>query len=73
MESVEPGSCEGRLAWQSRTPEGLEVYHAWLVQDLEGGRGKGAYAGESDWAGELCASGMCGLRGLMSVGFQGVE
>lgn len=29
---------EGRLAWQSETPEGLEIYHAWIVQDLEGGR-----------------------------------
>ncbi|XPS76784.1 hypothetical protein M3J09_008830 [Ascochyta lentis] len=39
VESVAPeGSREGRLAWQCRTPEGLEVYHAWLVQDLVGGR-----------------------------------
>ncbi|KAF2994494.1 hypothetical protein E8E13_002153 [Curvularia kusanoi] len=34
----EEGEGEGRLAWQSETPEGLEIYHAWLVQDLEGGR-----------------------------------
>lgn len=41
-ESVEPqageGGREGRLAWESKTPEGLQIYHAWLVQDLEGGR-----------------------------------
>lgn len=39
MESVAPGvGGEGRLAWESNTTEGVEVYHAWLVQDLEGGR-----------------------------------
>ncbi|KAL1605592.1 hypothetical protein SLS59_003394 [Nothophoma quercina] len=41
-ESVEPGKgprgSEGRLAWESKTPEGLEIYHAWLVQDLENDR-----------------------------------
>lgn len=38
-ESVEPrGKREGRLAWESKTPEGLAIYHAWFVQDLEGGR-----------------------------------
>ncbi|KAJ4341302.1 hypothetical protein N0V95_007250 [Ascochyta clinopodiicola] len=39
VESVEPRrGQEGRLAWQCKTPEGLEVYHAWLVQELDGGR-----------------------------------
>jgi hypothetical protein len=38
-ESVEPGQGrEGRLAWESQTPDGLEVYHAWLIQDLENNR-----------------------------------
>lgn len=39
-ESVAPRGkrAEARLAWESRTPEGLAIYHAWLVQDLEGGR-----------------------------------
>ncbi|KAJ4342628.1 hypothetical protein N0V87_000837 [Didymella glomerata] len=38
-ESTEPkGKSEGRLAWESKTPEGLAIYHAWLVQDLEGER-----------------------------------
>ncbi|KAF3044060.1 hypothetical protein E8E12_008541 [Didymella heteroderae] len=38
-ESVEPqGKKEGRLAWESKTLEGLAIYHAWLMQDLEGGR-----------------------------------
>ena len=38
-ESVPPeGKREGRLAWESKTPEGLAIYHAWLVQNLEGGR-----------------------------------
>ncbi|KAJ4990338.1 hypothetical protein SVAN01_04220 [Stagonosporopsis vannaccii] len=38
-ESVVPEKGrEGRLAWQSETPEGLEIYHAWIVQELEQGR-----------------------------------
>jgi hypothetical protein len=39
-ESVAPESNgrAGRLAWCSKTPDGLEVYHAWLVEDLEGQR-----------------------------------
>ena len=38
-ESVEPGKGkEGRLAWESRMPDGLEIYHAWLVEGLDGGR-----------------------------------
>ena len=38
-ESVEPGTRqEGRLAWESKTPDGLEIYHAWLVQDLDDNR-----------------------------------
>lgn len=38
-ESVQPqGETEGRLAWEARTEEGLRIYHAWLVQDLDGGR-----------------------------------
>lgn len=37
-ESTAPGNgTPGRLAWSS-TQEGLEVYHAWLVEDLEGAR-----------------------------------
>jgi len=40
-ESIAPGSAEdkaGRLAWMSKTDDGLEIYHAWVVEDLEGGR-----------------------------------
>ncbi|KAF1928022.1 uncharacterized protein M421DRAFT_421221 [Didymella exigua CBS 183.55] len=39
-ESVAPrgNRVEGRLAWESRTSEGLAIYHAWLVQDLKGDR-----------------------------------
>lgn len=38
-ESVEPGKgLEGRLAWESKSSDGLEIYHAWLVEDLDGGR-----------------------------------
>lgn len=38
-ESAEPGKGkEGRLAWESQTPDGLEIYHAWLVQDLDNNR-----------------------------------
>lgn len=38
-ESVEPKKGQpGRLAWESKTPDGLEVYHAWVVEDLDGGR-----------------------------------
>lgn len=38
-ESVKPDKgLEGRLAWESRTPDGLEIYHAWLVEDLDGER-----------------------------------
>lgn len=37
-ESVAPGpGSPGRLAWSAKD-DGLEVYHAWLVEDLEGGR-----------------------------------
>lgn len=37
-ESVRPGNgTPGRLAWSAKE-DGLEVYHAWLVEDLEGGR-----------------------------------
>lgn len=37
-ESTEPhAGKEGRLAW-SADQDGIQVYHAWLVQDLEGGR-----------------------------------
>lgn len=38
-ESIAPESNgrAGRLAWRShKTPEGMEVYHAWVVEDLEG-------------------------------------
>jgi hypothetical protein len=41
IECVAPGSApgqEGRVAWQVKTEEGLEVYHAWLVEDLPGNR-----------------------------------
>jgi len=35
-EYVEPeqGSV-GRIAWSSKTPEGLEIYHAWVIEDIE--------------------------------------
>lgn len=37
-EAVAPASgTPGRLAW-SASEGGIEVYHAWLVEDLEGGR-----------------------------------
>lgn len=37
-ESVAPGNgTPGRLAWSSKG-DGIEVYHAWLVEDIEGGR-----------------------------------
>lgn len=28
----------GRLSWCTKTPDGLEVYHAWLFKDLESQR-----------------------------------
>ncbi|KAH9881889.1 hypothetical protein J1614_001060 [Plenodomus biglobosus] len=39
-ESVPPAAngAAGRLAWSAKTEDGLEVYHAWLVEDLEGQR-----------------------------------
>ncbi|KAH7395193.1 hypothetical protein DE146DRAFT_659436 [Phaeosphaeria sp. MPI-PUGE-AT-0046c] len=37
-EAPESNGRAGRLAWSSRTPDGMEVYHAWLVEDLEGQR-----------------------------------
>jgi hypothetical protein len=37
-EPPESNGRAGRLAWSSKTPEGLEIYHAWLVEDLEGQR-----------------------------------
>ncbi|KAK7180454.1 hypothetical protein DPSP01_014131 [Paraphaeosphaeria sporulosa] len=36
MESVVPKQgTAGRLAWHSTTDDGLEVYHAWIVEELE--------------------------------------
>jgi hypothetical protein len=37
-EAPEANGRPGRLAWSSKTPDGLEVYHAWLVEDLPGQR-----------------------------------
>ncbi|KAF2031568.1 hypothetical protein EK21DRAFT_62913 [Setomelanomma holmii] len=37
-ETPESNGQAGKLAWSSKTPEGLEVYHAWLVEDLDGQR-----------------------------------
>jgi hypothetical protein len=37
-EAPESNGRAGRIAWSSMTPEGLEIYHAWLVEDLEGQR-----------------------------------
>jgi hypothetical protein len=37
-EAPESNGRAGRIAWSSKTPEGLEIYHAWLVEDLEGQR-----------------------------------
>ena len=39
-ESVAPeaNGRAGRLAWESKTNEGLEIYHAWLIEDIEGQR-----------------------------------
>lgn len=37
-DAPEANGRPGRLAWSSKTDEGLEVYHAWLVEDLEGQR-----------------------------------
>ena len=39
-ESIAPeaNGRAGRLAWRSKTDDGLEIYHAWLVEDLEGQR-----------------------------------
>jgi hypothetical protein len=37
-EAPESNGRPGRIAWSSKAPEGLEVYHAWLVEDLEGQR-----------------------------------
>ncbi|KAH7068741.1 hypothetical protein BKA63DRAFT_93423 [Paraphoma chrysanthemicola] len=34
-EAPESNGRPGRLAWSSRTSEGLEIYHAWLVEDIE--------------------------------------
>lgn len=37
-EAPESNGRPGRLAWRVKTDEGFEVYHAWLVEDLEGQR-----------------------------------
>jgi hypothetical protein len=37
-EAPESNGRAGRIAWSSKTPDGLEIYHAWLVEDLEGQR-----------------------------------
>lgn len=37
-EAPESNGRAGRIAWSSKTPEGLEIYHAWLVEDLGGQR-----------------------------------
>ncbi|KAL1846682.1 hypothetical protein Daus18300_014170 [Diaporthe australafricana] len=38
-ESVTPGkSAAGRLAWSADVGEGVAIYHAWLVEDLDGNR-----------------------------------
>jgi hypothetical protein len=37
-EAPESNGRAGRLSWSSKTPEGLEIYHAWVVEDLEGQR-----------------------------------
>lgn len=39
-ESVAPqrDGAEGRLAWESCEDDGVQIYHAWIVQGLEGGR-----------------------------------
>ncbi|KAK2614939.1 hypothetical protein N8I77_001728 [Diaporthe amygdali] len=38
-ESVTPEkSAAGRLAWSAEAGEGVAIYHAWLVEDLDGGR-----------------------------------
>ncbi|CAI6334280.1 unnamed protein product [Periconia digitata] len=35
-EYVEPArNTPGRIAWSSKTDEGLEIYHAWVVEDIE--------------------------------------
>lgn len=33
-----PGGAAGRLAWHAPVGDGAEVYHAWVVEDLPGGR-----------------------------------
>jgi hypothetical protein len=40
VEECVPASASqtGRLAWSSKTPDGLEIYHAWIVEGLEGQR-----------------------------------
>lgn len=39
QESVPPTpAAPGRLAWYAPVDQGVEVYHAWLVEDLPGGR-----------------------------------
>jgi hypothetical protein len=37
-EPPESNGRAGRLAWSSKTSDGLEIYHAWVVEDLEGQR-----------------------------------
>jgi hypothetical protein len=37
-EAPESNGRAGRIAWSSKTSEGLEIYHAWLVEDLDGQR-----------------------------------
>lgn len=39
-ESLAPESNgrAGRIAWYASAPDGVEIYHAWLVEDLEGQR-----------------------------------
>jgi hypothetical protein len=37
-EVPESNGRAGRIAWYASAPNGVEVYHAWLVEDLEGQR-----------------------------------
>jgi len=77
VEECVPASASqtGRLAWSSKTPDGLEVYHAWIVEGLEGQRVRiltqesqnGPVRGRGQCSAVQCCDVMCVRCGLTVV------